>query len=254
MVDQLGDAGNRIDIDAQHMGGLPGVAAGQKDRAHPGLLSSQHHGQHARQGADLAGQRKLAHKAAVLGRRLDLARAGHDAHQNGQIIDRTLFFQISRRQVDGDAAQREGVAAVFHGGPHAVLGFLDRCVGQADDIEAGDAGREIALADDRAAFDAQYARCVDFDDHGTPLSIQNMREQSVIKNKTGVWFFLFYYILRPLASASGEMRAGERRRPFFAILHSDKGKRGLLTRVYKKFILIFGGNGLLWERTLIKYC
>ena len=62
--------------------------------------------------------------------------------------------QISGRQIDGDAACRECQPRRNQGGAHAFFSFRHRLVGQADDVEGGQTGRDLNLYVDGAGFDA----------------------------------------------------------------------------------------------------
>ena len=93
------------------------------------------HGQNAVHRAQRSGERKLADKGSVLRGRPDLLRAGKDAQQDRQVIERALLFQARRRKIHRDAGDGKLHAAVFHRRAHALARFLDRRVAEADDIE-----------------------------------------------------------------------------------------------------------------------
>ncbi len=62
--------------------------------------------------------------------------------------------QIGGREIDGDAARRQRQAGGDQRRAHALLGFRHRLVGQADDVEGGQAGRDLHLHVDGAGLDA----------------------------------------------------------------------------------------------------
>ena len=68
------------------------------------------------------------------------------------IVMRAFLRQVGGREVDGDALGREGKAHGGQRGAYPLLAFAHRLVGQPDDVEVGEAGRETALHLDSARF------------------------------------------------------------------------------------------------------
>ena len=69
--------------------------------------------------------------------KFDLAGGQQKADGNRQVIDRTFFFEIGRRQIDRDPAAlvRRFEFTVADGGADPVTRFLDGRVRQSDNIE-----------------------------------------------------------------------------------------------------------------------
>ncbi|MDB5541211.1 MAG: hypothetical protein JWQ89_2938 [Devosia sp.] len=64
-----------------------------------------------------------------------------------------LLREIGRGEVHGDALGREAEARGVERGTHPLARFLDRLVGQADEKEVGNAGRDLHLHIDRHRLD-----------------------------------------------------------------------------------------------------
>lgn len=70
------------------------------------------------------------------------------------------------RQIDGDAAHREGEAAVFDGRPYPVSGLVDSSVGEAHHIEGGQSAGQITFGGNRIAGHSMEPQGTDGEDHG----------------------------------------------------------------------------------------
>src|SRR5438552_805256 len=75
----------------------------------------------------------------------------------------------------GDFERALGALLALDGGEverraHALLGFGHRLVGQADDVEGGQAGRDLYLHVDGAGLDALEGNRADALDHGSCLT------------------------------------------------------------------------------------
>ena len=81
--------------------------------------------------AEFAGDEAFGHFL-----RLQLLGGGQNAEGDGQVVERTLLPQVTRRQIDGRAGAGGAEAAVFQRGLDAVGGFLDGGIGQADEEPA----------------------------------------------------------------------------------------------------------------------
>ena len=73
--------------------------------------------------------------------------------------------QVGGREIDGDAARRQREAGGDQRGAHALLGLGHRLVGQADDVEGRQAGRDLDLHVDGAGLDALERHRGDALDH-----------------------------------------------------------------------------------------
>jgi hypothetical protein len=62
---------------------------------------------------------------------------GENAQGDRQVKTGAFLFDVGGRKVDGGAAHGEFIAGIAERGEDAILGFLDRGVGQADDDNDG---------------------------------------------------------------------------------------------------------------------
>ncbi len=76
--------------------------------------------------------------------------------------------QVGGREIDGDAARRQRQAGGDQRGAHALARLAHRLVGQADDVEGRQAGRDLHLHVDRAGLDALERNRGDALDHVAP--------------------------------------------------------------------------------------
>ena len=72
----------------------------------------------------------------------------------GRVETAAFFWQIGGGEVDGDTPCRKFVTRVEQRRAHAVLAFLDRRLGQADDGKVRQAGGEVHFDGDRRGVDA----------------------------------------------------------------------------------------------------
>jgi hypothetical protein len=120
-------------------GGVPGVVPWSGFVADRGA-----HGERAAHRAQVAGEREFAGEfVGIQPGRLDLFRGDQDAERDRQVETAGFLGQVGRGEVHGDAPLRELEAAVLDRGAHAVAGFLDFGVGQADQGEGRQAGGEM---------------------------------------------------------------------------------------------------------------
>ena len=82
-------------------------------------------------------------------------------------------------QIDGDAADREGEAAVLDGGAYPVPGLVHRRVGQPHHGEGGQAAGQVALGHHLVPGDAVQAQRAHGEDHGMPSFLKRMTNFSV---------------------------------------------------------------------------
>jgi len=66
------------------------------------------------------------------------------------------FFQVGRGQIDGNSTKGELAVAVAQGRSDSLSGFLNRCVGQADYVECGQALGHIDFNLDNVSVQAHH--------------------------------------------------------------------------------------------------
>ena len=81
---------------------------------------------------------------------------------DGQIEAGPFFLHVGGREVDGGAAEGEGVAGIDERRHDAVARFFDRGVGQADDDDESITESGIDLDLDGVGFDAVHGGGTDF--------------------------------------------------------------------------------------------
>ena len=91
---------------------------------------------------------------------------GHQAERDRQVVMAAFLGQVGGREIDGDAAGRQRQAGGDQRRAHPLLGFRHRLVGQADDVEGRQAGRDLHLHVDGAGLDALERHGGDALDHG----------------------------------------------------------------------------------------
>ena len=94
----------------------------------------------------------------------------HQAERDRQVVVAAFLRQVGGREIDGDAARRQREAGGDQRGAHALLRFGHRLVRQADDVEGGQARRDLHLHVDRAGLDALERHRRDALDHCCPFS------------------------------------------------------------------------------------
>ena len=63
----------------------------------------------------------------------------------GQIINRTGFLRVSRREIDGNSADGEFQSAVLHGCADPLSGLLHRRIRQSHDVKGRQSAGQIAF-------------------------------------------------------------------------------------------------------------
>ena len=92
----------------------------------------------------------------------------HQAERDRQVVMAAFLRQVGGREIDGDAARRQREPGGDQRGAHPLLGLGHRLVGQADDVEGRQAGRDLHLHVDRAGLDALERHGGDALDHAAP--------------------------------------------------------------------------------------
>jgi len=101
----------------------------------------------------------------------ELPRGNQDANSDGQIVSGTLFAKIGGRHVDGDALLRELRPGVPNRGAYALLRFRDSGIGEANDMEGGQARGDVDLDADSFPRESDNSTARDFGKHGGMLAI-----------------------------------------------------------------------------------
>lgn len=154
-LDELAQVRHRDHLHVRHEDGLGGVRGGDHDCDVTVFGRAQDGGEHAAYGPDAAVEAQLSQEERLrdaLGR--DHARRAQDRHGYREIELGATFRQAGREEADDDAGVRPGVVAVDHRRSDAVAGLAERCVGQADEVDAGQAVSHVGLDLDRAARDS----------------------------------------------------------------------------------------------------
>lgn len=165
MLQQDGQGGHRIDPDAVHDGSFGGVFGRDEGAFQPMIPGGDDHGEHTGDAADVPGQGQFPDESAVVHLRIQLAAGPEQGEQEREVVHRPLLADIRRCQIDRDAADRIGEAAVFHGGADPVPGFLDCGAGQSYHVEARQSLGKIGLHIHHEAVHAEQTHAVDPGEH-----------------------------------------------------------------------------------------
>lgn len=131
--------------------------------------------QHTRRRHDPAIKRQFADRNEIdqlLG--IGHAHCCQQRQRDRQVIVRAFLGQVSGRKVDGDPLGRQRQA---HRGQRSVdpfAAFIHRLVGQADQIETRQAGRDLALDFHGTSLKPEIGNCLDQRDQAYPL-LQTLR-------------------------------------------------------------------------------
>src|SRR5262249_34839566 len=133
--------------------------------------------QHARDRCDRAIEAELAqHRETGERVRRDRADRRHQAERDRQIIVAAFLRHVGGREVDGDAPRRQRQARGGQRRAHALAGLGDGLVGQAHDVEGGQAGGDLNLDIDGAGLDALKRHCGDALNHAAPACARYYRK------------------------------------------------------------------------------
>ena len=175
MIGELNERLRRDDLDLRRGPGRFRPAHGRADQALPARIGADGGRQHAGDRGDAAVEAEFAeHGEARDGVLRDGADGRHQPERDRQIVMAAFLGQVGGREIDGDAARRQRQPGSDQRRAHAFLGFGDGFVGQADNVEGGQAGRHLHLHVDGAGLDAFEGNRTDTLDHGdapNPLPI-----------------------------------------------------------------------------------
>ena len=133
------------------------TAAGTTTRRTPRRCSAATIGSIPGTAAHLAAQPELTDERQASGRRQHLLRPEEDRHRDRQVERRARLAQVRRREVDRDPARRVDEPGVAQRAADPLARLLERCVGQSDDREPGQPGRDVDLDPDRPGRRARGA-------------------------------------------------------------------------------------------------
>ena len=157
-LEMVGELDERAGSDDVDLGTGPGgfrPTLGRADQTLPARIGADRGRQDAGDRGNRAVEPELA-QDRVAGDGVGRQRAdrGHQAERDRQVVMAALFGQVGRRQIDGDAARRQRQAGGDQRRAHPLLRLRDRLVGQTDDIEGRQTGRDLHLHVDGQGLDA----------------------------------------------------------------------------------------------------
>ena len=177
MVGELDERRRRDDFD---LGAGPGGFRSAGGWAHQTLaacIGADGGGQHAGDGCDRAVETELAEhgktRQCIVRNGAD---GGHEAERDRQIVVAAFLGQVGRREIDGDAARRQRQARGGQRRAHPLARFGNRFVGQADDFESRQPGRDLHLDIDRTDLDTLERNRGDALDHVSPCLMGSVTE------------------------------------------------------------------------------
>jgi hypothetical protein len=170
----IGELDQRGGGDDLHLRARPGglrTASGWADQAFAARIGADRRRQHARDRGDRAVESELAQHGEARERiRRNGADRRHQAERDGEIVMAPFLRQIRGREVDGDAARRQGEARGDQRRAHALARLRHRLVREAHDVERRQPRRHLHLHIDGARLDALERHRRDPLDHGSPCS------------------------------------------------------------------------------------
>jgi hypothetical protein len=145
------------------------TARRRADQPQPLLARLQRCQQHARDRGDGAIESQFANDAVAVGHvGGQQAHGGHHAQRDGQVEMAAFLGKVGRRHVDGDALGRERETDGRQGAAHPLAGLAHHLVGQADDVEPGQAAHHGHLHVDQLRLDAEECDGADMRGHAPP--------------------------------------------------------------------------------------
>ena len=179
-----------IDREAPGQGGLRRVLRRDIQLPDAQPRRGHGHGQHPLHRPQGPGKAQLPQEGGPLPRGLDVPLGGQEPQEDGQVVDRALFFQRRRGQVHRDAADRELEPRGLHRRAHPLPGLLHRRVGQAHNIKGGQTAGQVALGPYFIPGHAGQAQRAHLTEHKNrrPFSIQHQytTEKGRLPRKTSL--------------------------------------------------------------------
>lgn len=132
------------DLHVLHKRGLLGIRDGQDEAAHAKLTREDRERQRAVDGPKARIEPKFTREQETT-RRVVRKEAGGEHHSDcdGQIERRTAFAQVRRGEVHGYARARKYGLGVSKCAFNPITRLLDRRIGQTDDDECAESGRDV---------------------------------------------------------------------------------------------------------------
>ena len=166
MASWISDAGAMISISGLAQA-ASGAAGGGADQAFAARIGADRRRQHAGDRGQRAVEAELAEHGEARERvRRHRADRRHQAERDRQVVVAAFLRQVGGREIDGDAARRQRQPGGDQRGAHPLARFRHRLVGQADDVEGRQPGRDLHLDIDGARLDALERNGRDPLDHG----------------------------------------------------------------------------------------
>ncbi len=159
--------GDDLDLGAGPGGFRP--AGRRADQPLAARIGADRRRQNAGDRGDGAVEAELAqHREAGDGVLRNGADRRHQAERDGQVVVAAFLWQVGGGEIDGDAPRRQRQAGGDQRRAHALFRLRHRLVGQADDVEGRQAGRDLHLHVDGAGLDALEGDRRDALDHDLP--------------------------------------------------------------------------------------
>ena len=154
VVGDLDQRMRRHDLDIRARPGRFRAASGRADQALLARIGPDRRRQHARHRRDRAVEPEFAEHGEA-GERIRRNRADrrHQPERNGQIVMAAFLRQVRGREIDGDPARRQRQPRGDQRRAHPLARLRHRLVGQADDGERRQPGRDLHLHVDGAGLD-----------------------------------------------------------------------------------------------------
>ena len=173
MIGELDEGRGGDDLHFRARPGGFGAAGGGADETFAARVGANRGREHARDRSDRAVEAEFTqHGEAGERVRRDGADRRHQAERDRQIIVAAFLRHVGRREVDRDAPGRQRQARGDQRRAHALAGLGYGLVGQAHDVERGQAGRDLNLDIDGAGLDALERHCSDALNHAAPACPQ----------------------------------------------------------------------------------
>ncbi len=147
--------GDRVDLGAPHE---PGFVGGDAGNDHVGRVQDIDRGHHAGHRPNGAVQSEFPHRGMAFQARFgELLIRDEECQGNGEVESAADLAHPGGGQVDGDPFGGPGQSGTEQGCANAVTGLTTGRVGQTDDAEARQSGRNMCLDDDRLAVCAEHS-------------------------------------------------------------------------------------------------
>ncbi len=166
---ELADVPRRAHVDVVHERGLGRVGSGHDHRSHPGAAECVDEGQDAWHRTHRPVEPQLAEHTHVVEDAVgELAARRQQTERDCELEPGAGLADATRREVDGDALERELELRRQQRRPHPLARLPDRGVRQPHDLVAGQAGRHVDLDGHDATVDAGERGAANRCEHGEP--------------------------------------------------------------------------------------